>query len=229
MPDKKKWKLILSLIATLLVFGFLVWNVWKENSEDQPEAAEEYALNDADISPADASPPTEAPTATEAPPPTEAPTATEAPTPTEAPTATEAPTPTEAPTATLAPTPTEAPTATPTETAAAKIDIDGTYSSKDDVALYLYTYHKLPSNFITKKEAEKLGWSGGSLEPYAPGKCIGGDRFGNYEGGLPDGDYRECDIDSLGKKRGAKRIVYDIKDWDIYYTGDHYETFIQLY
>ncbi|MBR3524781.1 MAG: ribonuclease, partial [Lachnospiraceae bacterium] len=50
-----------------------------------------------------------------------------------------------------------------------------------------------------------------------------------YEGSLPDGDYRECDIDSLGKKRGAKRIVYDLTDWDIYYTGDHYESFIQLY
>ena len=62
------------------------------------------------------------------------------------------------------------------------IDEDGVYTTKDDVALYLHTYGHLPSNFITKKEAEKLGWSGGSLEPYAPGKCIGGSHFGNYEG-----------------------------------------------
>lgn len=34
---------------------------------------------------------------------------------------------------------------------------------------------------LLQKEAKKLGWSGGSLEPYAPGKCIGGDYFGNYE------------------------------------------------
>ena len=61
------------------------------------------------------------------------------------------------------------------------------------------------------------------------GYYIGGDRFGNYEGLLPDGDYRECDIDSLGKERGAKRIVYDLTDWDIYYTGDHYKSFTQLY
>lgn len=110
------------------------------------------------------------------------------------------------------------------------IEEDGVYTSKEDVALYLYTYEKLPDNFITKKEAQKLGWEGGSLEPYAPGMCIGGDRFGNYEGTLPeDVSYHECDIDTLGKKsRGAKRIVYS-EDWEIYYTDDHYETFEQLY
>lgn len=109
------------------------------------------------------------------------------------------------------------------------IDENGSYTTKEDVALYIHTYGKLPSNFITKKEAEKLGWSGGSLEPYAPGKCIGGNYFGNYEGLLPDGDYKECDIDTLGrKKRGAKRIIYS-DDGRIYYTDDHYESFTQLY
>ena len=112
------------------------------------------------------------------------------------------------------------------------IDEDGVYTSKDDVALYLHTYGHLPSNFITKKEAEKLGWSGGSLEPYAPGKCIGGSHFGNYEGILPEKDgrsYTECDIDTLGAdKRGAKRIVFS-NDGLIYYTEDHYETFELLY
>ena len=109
------------------------------------------------------------------------------------------------------------------------IDEDGSYTTKEDVALYIHTYGRLPSNFITKKEAEKLGWSGGSLEPYAPGKCIGGSYFGNYEGILPDGDYKECDIDTLGQtKRGAKRIIYS-DDGRIYYTDDHYESFTQLY
>jgi guanyl-specific ribonuclease Sa len=112
------------------------------------------------------------------------------------------------------------------------IDEDGTYTTKEDVALYIYTYGHLPNNFITKKEAEKLGWSGGSLEPYAPGKCIGGSRFGNYEGILPEKDgrtYTECDIDTLGAdKRGAKRIVFS-NDGLIYYTEDHYTTFELLY
>ena len=112
----------------------------------------------------------------------------------------------------------------------ALIDEFGIYDSKDEVALYIVTYDKLPSNYITKKEAKKLGWSGGSLESYAPGKCIGGDYFGNYEGNLPeDTKYHECDIDTLGKKsRGAKRIVYS-DDGYIYYTEDHYETFELLY
>ena len=109
---------------------------------------------------------------------------------------------------------------------------DGSYTTKEDVALYLHLYGHLPDNFITKKEAEALGWTGGSLEPYAPGKCIGGSRFGNYEGLLPDADGRrwtECDIDTLGaKSRGAKRIVFS-NDGLIYYTGDHYASFELLY
>ena len=109
---------------------------------------------------------------------------------------------------------------------------DGVYDSKEDVALYLHLYGHLPDNYITKKEAEALGWTGGSLEPYAPGKCIGGSRFGNYEGLLPAAEgrkYTECDIDTLGaERRGAKRIVFS-NDGLIYYTGDHYETFELLY
>lgn len=112
------------------------------------------------------------------------------------------------------------------------IDENGSYTSRDDVALYIHIYGHLPYNFITKKDAQALGWSGGSLEPYAPGKCIGGSYFGNYEGLLPEKDgrsYTECDIDTLGKdSRGAKRIVFS-NDGLIYYTDDHYESFTLLY
>lgn len=109
---------------------------------------------------------------------------------------------------------------------------DGAYTSKEDVALYIHLYGHLPPNFITKKEAEQLGWTGGSLEPFAPGMCIGGSHFGNYEGLLPQKEgrsYTECDIDTLGAdKRGAKRIVFS-NDGLIYYTEDHYESFELLY
>ena len=112
------------------------------------------------------------------------------------------------------------------------IDEDGEYTSKEDVALYIHTYGKLPKNFIKKNEAKKLGWEGGSLEPYAPGRSIGGDRFGNYEGLLPEAEgrrYTECDIDTMGRSsRGAKRIVFS-NDGLIYYTGDHYKSFELLY
>ena len=112
------------------------------------------------------------------------------------------------------------------------IEEDGTYTTKEDVVRYIHTYGHLPENFITKKQAQALGWEGGSLEPYAPGKCIGGSRFGNYEGTLPEKDgrtYTECDIDTLGaSKRGGKRIVFS-NDGLSYYTEDHYETFEPLY
>jgi len=121
---------------------------------------------------------------------------------------------------------------TPEEPQPPQLAEDGSYTSKEDVALYLHLYGQLPKNFITKKEAQNLGWSGGNLEPYAPGKCIGGDRFGNYEGLLPEKkgrSYQECDIDTLGaKERGAKRIVFS-NDGLIYYTPDHYKTFKLLY
>ena len=110
------------------------------------------------------------------------------------------------------------------------ISPDGIYTSKEDVALYIHTYGCLPSNFMTKNEARELGWEGGSLEEYAPGMCIGGDRFGNYEGLLPeDRDYTECDIDTLGAEtRGAKRLDFS-DDGLIFYTEDHYESFELLY
>lgn len=114
----------------------------------------------------------------------------------------------------------------------AALDEGGEYTSAEDVALYLHLYAHLPQNFITKKDARALGWNGGGLDDYADGKCIGGDRFGNYEGLLPDApgrEYHECDIDTLhAASRGAKRIVYS-NDGLIYYTENHYESFILLY
>lgn len=112
------------------------------------------------------------------------------------------------------------------------LDPEGWYYSAEDVSEYLYTYGCLPENFITKSEAREMGWEGGSVEVYAPGCAIGGDVFGNREGLLPEeGDrvYYECDIDTNGQSsRGAKRLVYS-NDGLIYYTEDHYETFVLLY
>lgn len=114
-----------------------------------------------------------------------------------------------------------------------KISESGTYTQKEDVAAYLNTFGHLPDNFITKKEAKQLGWISkeGNLSEVAPGKSIGGDYFGNYENKLPHGNgrkYEECDIDSDGGYRGAKRIIYS-NDGLIYYTEDHYKNFELLY
>ena len=109
---------------------------------------------------------------------------------------------------------------------------DGSYTSKDEVALYIHTYGHLPENYITKDEAYDLGWkSEGTLDEVAPGMSVGGDYYGNYEGVLPDEpgrEYHECDIDYESGNRNGKRIVYS-NDGNIYYTEDHYNSFEHLY
>lgn len=117
-----------------------------------------------------------------------------------------------------------------TSTSEAYIAEDVETDQKDEVALYIHLYDHLPSNYMTKKEARKFGWESGSLSRLIPGKSIGGDIYGNYEGTLPNHDtYHECDIDTEDKNsRGAKRIVYS-EDGDIWYTEDHYDSFELLY
>ena len=119
-----------------------------------------------------------------------------------------------------------------TETQPESIDEGGSYTTKEDLALYIHTYGHLPGNFVTKEEARAAGWEGGGLDEVLPGMCIGGDRFGNREGLLPEATGRswtECDVNTLhAKSRGAERIVFS-NDGLIYYTGDHYESFELLY
>ena len=114
-----------------------------------------------------------------------------------------------------------------------QVEENGNYTSKEEVALYIHTYGKLPVNYITKKEAQDMGWdpSKGNLSDILPGMSIGGSAFGNYEGALPRANgrrYFECDIDYDGGYRGAKRLVYS-NDGLVFYTEDHYNTFEQIY
>ncbi len=153
-----------------------------------------------------------------------------------APEETPEPTPEELPEETPEPTPTPTPTPKPTPTPEPTPDIldeDGWYDTPEDVAEYIHTYGRLPDNFIRKNDAQDLGWvsSEGNLWDVAYGMSIGGDRFGNREGLLPDADGRkwyECDVNYSGGYRGGERIVYS-NDGLIYYTADHYESFEQLY
>lgn len=103
------------------------------------------------------------------------------------------------------------------------------YSTREEVAAYIKKFHKLPANYITKGEAQKLGWDNtkGNLWKVSDQRSIGGDRFSNREGKLPQlsgRQYFECDIDYSGGYRGAKRIIYS-NDGLIFYTEDHYKTF----
>lgn len=121
----------------------------------------------------------------------------------------------------------------PDETADTTLDPDGYYSTKEEVALYLHTYEELPYNYLTKEEARALGWeaSEGNLWEVTDEYLIGGDRFGNREGLLPedsDRHYYEADVNYEGGYRGPERLVYS-NDGLIYYTDDHYDSFTLLY
>lgn len=112
-----------------------------------------------------------------------------------------------------------------------KVTEDGSYYDLEHVVAYLSIYKKLPSNYINKTEAGKLGWSGGTVEKYKKGAAIGGDYYGNYEKLLPTTKgvkYTECDLETNGgKPRGAIRLIFS-SDWHFYYTDDHYESFTEV-
>ena len=122
----------------------------------------------------------------------------------------------------------------PAPDSAAKVAVEKgkAYTDKDHVAAYIHVYKTLPPNYITKGQANKLGWkTKGTLDKVAPGKSIGGDRFGNYEKILPDKPgrtWKECDIDYVRGNRNAKRICFS-NDGLIYYSGSHYRDFERLY
>ncbi len=126
--------------------------------------------------------------------------------------------------------PAKKPAKAPAQTPAEKT---GPITEPQAIADYLFEYGKLPENFITKEEAQALGWDNyrNYLSDVAPGMSIGGDRYGNYEGLLPKAKGRkfyECDVNYRGGKRGAERIVYS-NDGHVWYTKDHYGTFTELF
>ncbi len=109
---------------------------------------------------------------------------------------------------------------------------EGSYTSLEEVAVYLDAFGELPSNFLTKREAQALGWNSreGNLGQVAPGASIGGDLFNNYESNpdLPKNKkWTECDVNFQGGFRGGERLVFS-KDGLLYYTGDHYNHFTQV-
>ena len=118
----------------------------------------------------------------------------------------------------------------------------GKYTTRDSVAAYLCKFDKLPSNYVGKDEGQNLYESktGKTFEKWnfnpwtTIGVMIGGDKFNNYASNasnyhatLPEGSYREADVEYSAKNRGTKRLVYQ-SDCVIYYTADHYETFSKL-
>ena len=109
----------------------------------------------------------------------------------------------------------------------------GPMEAAQEIADYIFEHGELPETFIRKQAAERLGWDSryNYLSDVAPGMSIGGDYFGNYEERLPvvkGRKYYEADCFYKGGKRNAYRIIYS-NDGHVWYTGDHYETFIELF
>ncbi len=99
--------------------------------------------------------------------------------------------------------------------------------------VYISKYGRLPGNYITKQQANKLGWINylGNLGIVAPGKIIGGDVYRNRDGHLPYAPGRiwyEADINYDSGYRNLHRIIYS-NDGLIFATYDHYLTFVQIH
>ena len=113
-------------------------------------------------------------------------------------------------------------------------DVAAAITEPQAIVNYLAAHDgELPDNFLTKEEAQALGWDSSKnyLSDVAPGKSIGGDRFGNYEGLLPKASgrqYHEADCYYTEGARNAYRLVYST-DGLYFYTEDHYESFEEMH
>ncbi len=114
--------------------------------------------------------------------------------------------------------------------------IEAGYATRDGTNgadYWLYYKGKFPDYYITKQQAEALGWisTEGNLAQVAPGKMIGGNSYQNDDGKLPSAPSRiwyEADISYTSGKRGScDRILYS-NDGLIFVTKDHYKTFYEI-
>lgn len=97
---------------------------------------------------------------------------------------------------------------------------------------YLKFYSKLPAYYITKKDAEALGYKAylGNLSIVAPGTMLFKGIYQNINGHLPTAPGRvwyEADINYKFGFRGMERILFS-NDGLIFVTYDHYQTFIEI-
>jgi len=98
--------------------------------------------------------------------------------------------------------------------------------------VWLKLYGKLPDYYITKEEAENLGWTRGKdLSKFAPGKMIGGEVYYNDKHILPEKQgriWKECDINYESGKRNSFRLFYS-NDGLMFYSPDHLDGNVTVY
>lgn len=122
-----------------------------------------------------------------------------------------------------------------TDTTATDLNTDTTvskgsyYNDYLEVVLYIVAFNELPDNYYDREYFYE------HYNDYTPENmmsCAGG-RFYNREGLLPSNDtYYECDILYQGGgtgQRGSKRVVYSLETLCVYYTDDHYNSFVTIY
>lgn len=106
-----------------------------------------------------------------------------------------------------------------------------TMDGENGADYWVYYGCLLPEYYITKDEAEVLGWKRGkNLARYAPGKMMGGDTYENKNGHLPQTPGRtwtEADFDYISGKRNGCRVVFS-NDGLVFVTYDHDRTFIEI-
>lgn len=112
-----------------------------------------------------------------------------------------------------------------------RLKLGSEYETKEDVALYIKTFHELPSNYITKYAIETAPTYGGDLTD----KIVGGDTHWNTNqfaefGVSASTNLKECDIKGLNynvlmNSRGRLRLVYtaNTKHVRVFYSSEHYD------
>lgn len=104
-----------------------------------------------------------------------------------------------------------------------------TRAKESGVDAYYAQHGQLPSRYLTKEQAEALGWmqKRGNLNQILPGAIIGGDIYRNERGKLPGAPGRiwyEADFDYYTGYRDSCRFLYS-NDGLMFATYDHYRTF----
>ena len=129
--------------------------------------------------------------------------------------------------------PAQSPASTPSpQTAQQGANAISTLTAQQHVTTYLQQHQHLPDFYLQKRDARKQGWdpATGNLCHVLPGRAIGGDRFSNREGALPEKAGRrwfEADVNYRCGQRGSDRLLYS-SDCLIFVTRDHYRHFQQV-
>ncbi|MDD6479338.1 MAG: ribonuclease domain-containing protein [Oscillospiraceae bacterium] len=107
-----------------------------------------------------------------------------------------------------------------------------TFEGDNGIDVLLCKGEALPKQYLTKKQAKKLGWKPFlmNLRYVTDNGVISGDIYKNKDGKLPIADGRiwyEADINYTGGMRNSSRIIYS-NDGLVFVTYDHYFTFNEI-